>query len=235
MSISRLLALSLTAILAIPTFSRAQDQPPPSPTRPGEAGTRPGAEARPDIMGRVTTVSPDGKSLTLTPAPRPGPEGQPPARPQPVTVTLTDQTQLLFFGVSEGEAKPAPGLMAMVWLDQGAKDQAARVRFMKREGEERPDVQGRVVSVSPDGRTVTVETREEGKPGGKVDLHLAPYTQSLYYNVPANAAKPTPDYQVVAWLEKGSKNTPMRIRFMKNEGRDVPPTAPPPAPAPARQ
>jgi len=40
----------------------------------------------------------------------------------------------------------------------------------------------------PDGKTITVETREEGKPPTKTDLHLAAYTQSLYYNVPANAA-----------------------------------------------
>jgi hypothetical protein len=217
----RLLTLAVAALLALPAFTQAQDQP-RDPNRPPDSA-RPTAEPRADIMGRVTTISPDGKTLTLTPAPRPGPEGQPPIRPQPVNVTLTDKTQTLFFGVAENQARPTAGQMAMVWLEPGSKDQAARVRFMKREGEERPDVQGRVVSVSADGKTITVETSEEGKAPGKTDLHLAPYTQSLYYNVPANAAKPMPDYQVVAWLEKGSKTTPVRIRFMKNEGREAPP------------
>ena len=129
---------------------------------------------------------------------------------------------MAFFGVGEGEARPAPGLMAMVWLEEGSKDRAARVRFMRREGEERPDVQGRVVSVSPDGRTVTVETREGDRPGGKVDLRLAPYTQALFYGVDQGGAKPTPDYQVVAWLEKGSRDVPARIRFMKGDGREMP-------------
>jgi hypothetical protein len=76
-----------------------------------------------------------------------------------------------------------------------------------------------VVSVSPDGRTVTVETREGDRPGGKVDLRLAPYTQALFYGVDQGGAKPTADYQVVAWLEKGSRDVPVRIRFMKGDGR----------------
>jgi hypothetical protein len=108
----------------------------------------------------------------------------------------------------------------MVWLAEGSKDQAARVRLMKREGEERPDVQGRVLSVSPDGRTVTVETRDRDQATGRVDLRIAPYTQSLYFGVDRDGARPTPDYQVVAWLEKGSKDTPVRIRYMKADARD---------------
>jgi hypothetical protein len=188
-------------------------------------------EKRADLSGRVTAVAPDGKSLTLSMPARPSPDGQPPApdaRGQQATVNLTDHTQLLFFGVGDGQAIPTPGMMAMVWLDDTAKDTAARVRFMKREGEDRPDVQGRVLAVSPDGRTVTVETRGEGsdRPVGKIDLHLANYTQALYYGVDRGGAKPTPDYLVVAWLEKGSRDTPARIRFMKNDPRDQAPQPP---------
>jgi hypothetical protein len=171
-------------------------------------------------MGRVTSVSPDGRSITVAPpSNRGGPDGQPGGRPEPVTVVLTDRTQAQYFGVGEGEAKPAAGLMAMVWLDEGSRDQAARVRFMRREGEERPDVQGRVVGASPDGRTVTIETRGEGdRPTGRVDLHMAPYTQVLYYGVERDGAHPMADYLVVAWMEKGSKDVPVRVRFSKNEG-----------------
>jgi hypothetical protein len=168
-------------------------------------------------MGRVTAVSPDGRTLTITAPPqRPAAGGDQAPRPEPTTVTVTDRTHLIFFGVAEGEARPTPGQMAMVWLQEGTKDEAARVRLMKREGDDRPDVQGRVLSVSPDGRTVTVETRDDrgDRPTGKVDLRLAPYTQSLYYGVDKDAARPTPDYQVVAWLEKGSQGTPVRSRFM---------------------
>jgi hypothetical protein len=223
----QLFTFALTGLMATQSF--AQTQPPrdadPRATDPRAAADRPPQERRPDVMGRITAVSPDGRTLTLvSPPTRPGAADQPPARSEPATVVLTDRTQSLFFGVSEGEAHPTQGMMAMVWLDAGSKDQAARVRFMKREGEERPDIQGRIVAVSADGRMITVETRDgdrSEKPTGKIDLHLAPYTQSLYYGVDKDAARPTPDYQVVAWLEKGSKDIPVRIRFMKNEPQDA--------------
>jgi hypothetical protein len=222
MSFSKsLLTITLTSLItlvATQSFAQTETLPP----RPGDRA--PAADRRPDVMGRITAVSPDGRTLTVVAPPtRPGAADQPAARPEPATVQLTDRTVSLFFGVPEGEAHPAQGMMAMVWLEPGSKDQAARVRFMKREGEERPDIQGRILSVSPDARTITVETRDDrsDRPIGKIDLHLAPYTQSLYYGVAKDAARPTPDYQVVAWLEKGSKDTPVRIRFMKNDPQDA--------------
>jgi hypothetical protein len=226
----RLVGFALSGLLALSSVAVAQQS---APRPPGDVPLRggPGGERRADVMGRVTSVSPDGRTITITPPPqRPGaPDGQPAPRPEPVNVVLTDRTQTLFFGVGEGEARPAAGMMAMVWLDEGSRDQATRVRFMRREGEERPDVQGRVIGASPDGRTVTVETRGEGGPTGRVDLRIAPYTQVLYYGVDRDGARPTTDYQVVAWLEKGSKDTPVRVRFMKNEGPGGP-GAPAPQP-----
>jgi hypothetical protein len=210
-------------------LAMVEAQPAPGPR--GEGPAAPGAEAgRPreapaDLSGRVVDVSPDGKTMTLAMPPRGG-GNQPPAaetKPDEVKVTLTDRTRALFFGVGDGQAQPTPGLMAMVWLEPGSKDQAARVRFMKREGDERPDVQGRVVAVSPDGRTVTVETRDrdpqtgQEKVTGKVDVKLAPYTQTQYYAVERGGARPTVDYLAVVWFEKGSKETAARANFMRGE------------------
>jgi hypothetical protein len=128
-----------------------------------------------------------------------------------------------FFGVGEDQARPAPGLMAMVWLADGSKDQAARVRFMKREGEDGPDVAGRITAVAPDGKTLTVETRErdpqtgQEKVTGQASVRIAPYTQSQYFNVDRDGAKPTVDYSVLVWMEKGSKDVAARVRFMRPE------------------
>ena len=212
--------LILTAALAI-----AQN-PPPQPAQPAQPGGAPPARQDPaDLMGRVVDVSPDGRTITLAQPPRPA-ANQPPtpdAKPEEVKVTLTDRTRALFFGVTDGEAKPAPGLMAMVWLEPNSKDQAARIRFMKREGDEQPNVQGRVVAVSPDGRIVTVEQRErdpqtgQEKVGAKTDVRLAPYTQTQYYAVESGGAKPTVDYLAVVWFEKGSKDTAARAHFVKPE------------------
>jgi hypothetical protein len=177
-------------------------------------------------MGRVVDVSADGRTITVAAPPRPPAGGQPPApdaKPEEVKVTLGDRTRVLFFGVGDDEALPTPGLMAMVWLEPGSKDQAARVRFMKREGDQRPDVQGRVTAVSRDGRTVTIETRDrdpqtgQEKVTGKADVKLAPYTQTQYFAVERGGAKPTPDYLAVVWFEKGSKDTAARAHFMRPE------------------
>jgi hypothetical protein len=217
---SSFLTLSLAGLLGVSSILLAQEQPaPPRPAGDAPRDAAPPQERRPDVMGRVTNVSADGKTLTITMPPRPPESGQPPARdakPEETTVTLTDQTQLLFFGVSDGQAQPTPGLMAMVWYAEGS-NRAAKVRFMKREGDERPDIQGRVLSVAPDGRTITVELRDRDKVTGKTDLRLAPYTQALYYNVDKDGARPTANYDVVAWLEKGSKDTAARVRFMRPE------------------
>jgi hypothetical protein len=216
-----LVVLSVVSLMTCSLW--AQDRSAPPRDARGGRDAQPG-EKRADLMGRVTAVSPDGHSLTLSMSPRPGADGQPPARdarPEQTVVVLTDKTKILFFGVPEGSATPAAGQMAMVWLEEGSKDQAARVRFMKREGEERPDIQGRIVAVADGGKTITVEMKERDQVTGKADLHIAAYTQSLYYGVDQDGAKPTVDYFVIAWLEKGSKDVPARIRFMKNDARDM--------------
>src|SRR5687767_14484917 len=135
MSIQCRTLLALAGLLAIGAAAVAQDGAgtAPRPNDPGRDGA-PAAERRPDVMGRIATVSPDGRTITVNAPPRPTAEGQPPprdARPEPVQVTVTDKTRLLFFGVGDGEAKLTPGLMAMVWLDEGSKDQAGRIRLMK--------------------------------------------------------------------------------------------------------
>jgi len=209
-------------VLAAALMAGSIVQAQPAAARPGEPGAAPAGEKRPDVMGRVVNVSEDGKTLTLAMPPREG-AGAREARPEEVRIMLSDRTRAAYFGVGDGEAKPAQGLMAMVWLEEGSKDQAARVRFMKREGEDRPDVQGRVMSVSPDGQTIGVETRDrdrttgQEKVTGQMTIRLAPYTQTLYFGVDAGGARPTIDYLVVAWFEKGSKETAARVRFMKNE------------------
>ena len=78
-----------------------------------------------------------------------------------MNVTSTHKTQTLFFGVGENQGAAHCGPDGDGVVEPGLKDQAARVRFMKREGEDRPDIQGRILSVSPDGKTMTVETRDE--------------------------------------------------------------------------
>lgn len=223
MKLQRTLVMCAVAGLAALVMAQQSGPGGQGPAGAGAEGREP-SEKKPDLMGRVAGISGTGRQITVVLPPRGG-DGQPitrDAKPEEVRVTLTDKTRQQFFGVEEGEAVPAPGLMVMVWFEEGSRDTAARVRFMKREGEQRPDVQGRVVGVSQDGRTITVETREfdretgKEKVLGKMDVRIAPYTHALYFGVEPGGAKPTVDYLVVGWFEKGSKDTAARIRFMKN-------------------
>ena len=211
----------LAAVVALGQLPPTQ---PPPRGEPGGAGQP--RQERADVMGRVVDVSGDSRTVTIAVPPRPPAGGQPPAaeaKPEEVKINLSDKTRALFFGVGDDEAVPSQGLMAMVWLEPGTKDQAARIRFMKREADQRPDVQGRVTAVSPDGRIVTIETRDrdpktgEEKVTGKVDVKLAPYTQTQYFAVERGGARPAPEYLAVVWFEKGSKDTAARANFMKPE------------------
>src|SRR5436190_23996156 len=121
---SHLSRIALAGSLAIAAVAFAQNQSTPYPPRGADAprAENPSRDKRADLMGRVATVSPDGRSITLSMTPRSAPEAQPPprdARPEQATFMLTDHSQVSFFGIGEGEAKPAPGLMAMVWLEEG--------------------------------------------------------------------------------------------------------------------
>src|SRR5437764_23015 len=79
-ALNRLIAL--LTLVALSTFTYAQNET--LPPRPGDA--RAPADRRADVMGRVTAVSPDGRTLTITaPPPRPAAAGDQPApRPEPV-------------------------------------------------------------------------------------------------------------------------------------------------------
>lgn len=168
-------------------------------------------------MGRVVAVSGDLRTITIAMPPREAQAGAN-ARPEEKRINLNERTKMLFFGVGEGEAKPAVGQMAMVWLEQGSSDIAARARFMKREGEERPDVQGRVKAVV--GQVLTIETRDRDpatgaeKVTGEAVVKIAPYTYVQYFGVEKDGARPMTDYLIVGWLEKGSKETLARVRLL---------------------
>ncbi|HSI35252.1 MAG: hypothetical protein ACAI43_25240 [Phycisphaerae bacterium] len=215
--------LVVAALVGSPVVGFAQ----PAGNGAGGAPAAPAGERRPDVMGRVVNVTEDGRTIMLALPPAGATGAQPAGRPEELRITLTERTRQVFMGVGEGQAKATPGLMAMVWLEAGSKDVAQTARFMK-QGEDRPDVQGRVTSVSPDGLTIGVETRDrdpqtgQEKPPGAATIRLAPYTQHQYFGVEPGGAKPTVDYLVIAWFEKGSKETAARVRFLKNEPASAP-------------
>jgi FecR protein len=78
----------------------------------------------PDLTGRVTAVSPDGKELTMQ---RPGKrKGEPGPT---VTVKINDKTRLAYPEIDKDKQKPTVGFEAAVWLEKGSQDAAASIRF----------------------------------------------------------------------------------------------------------
>ncbi len=84
------------------------------------SGAKP--EPAPALAGTVVAVAADGKALTLQlKGPKRGGEGK------QVEIKLGRATQVVFSGVGPDGARLSKGLVAQVWLAEGAKDTAARV------------------------------------------------------------------------------------------------------------
>jgi ferric-dicitrate binding protein FerR (iron transport regulator) len=82
----------------------------------------------------------------------------------------------------------------------------------------KPSLGGKVVAISKDGKTLTVET-PAGKKGGEPTRHtvrLGERTRLEYFGVPEEGKKPTVGYLVTVWLEKDSSDA-ARVRLGRKE------------------
>jgi hypothetical protein len=99
---------------------------------------------KPDVVGVIDAVAPDGRLLTLKiPAQRlPSPsgrgiggEGKANTRPDPTAsatmrqIRLAPETKLRYVNLDKNKQKPARGLIASVWLKPGVTDLAIGVRL----------------------------------------------------------------------------------------------------------
>jgi hypothetical protein len=78
-------------------------------------------------------------------------------------------------------------------------------------------VSGKVVSVSPDGATITLEqpSAVRGQEPKRVEMKLATQTRFVYSNVGPDGARPTVGYLAQLRLIDGSKDTPSHATFEK--------------------
>jgi hypothetical protein len=169
----------------------------------GKRGVEPGAS------GRVVGMSKDGKTLTLEVQERGRREAG-----KKIDIKLGAKTALSFHNVPLGGAKVAEGLVATVWLEEGSKDTAGSVRFVGTVPERGQLVAGRVVGVSKDGKTITLEqpARARGEEPKKVEVKIGAKTRVVYYGVGPGGAKPSEGYGAQARVEEG---TTIEVRFIK--------------------
>jgi len=82
-------------------------------------------------------------------------------------------------------------------------------------------LRGKVVGVSGDGATVTLEQPPAVRGGNprRVEVKLTGQTRISYSNVGPNGATPTAGYLAVVWLLDGSNNTAARATFTRSGDR----------------
>lgn len=159
-------------------------------------------EKKPMFTGRVTALSADGKRLTL--------EGKPPkpgVAPEQREVEITNQTQLVYYGVVNGGDRPTVGYSAVAWLDKDALTKAILIEF----GEKQPHVSGRVASVTDEGRSLTLEIFHKGAAPTHRTIAVSDRTR-VSYNVESGEMKPTTGYQADVWLD-GNSDTAIEVRY----------------------
>jgi RNA polymerase sigma factor (sigma-70 family) len=189
-----------------------------------EAGSRPLPRGRGegDLPGKVVEVSGDGRTITLEQRPlsrgdrlRAGGE-----EPKKVTVRLDDKTAVVYHNVPPGGTRVAEGFQAHVRLKEGSGKVAARVNFIGVVKEKWAPVGGKVVGVSKDGKTITLERRPQarGEEPGRLDVKLTDKTRIAYTNVGPGEAKPTEGYFAQVRLVEGSKDTAAGVLFGKPGG-----------------
>jgi RNA polymerase sigma factor (sigma-70 family) len=165
-----------------------------------------------DVTGVVVAVGAGGKSITVA-----VPAGGAGKEPQKVEVLLADRTAAAYYDVPAGGARPAPGQQAGVWLEEGSGGVAAAVSLIAPRQERWARVEGKVVGVSADGKTITLEA-PPGAGGGvpkRTAVKLTDRTQVAYYGVGPGEARPAEGYTAQVELADGSEEVARTALFTK--------------------
>jgi RNA polymerase sigma factor (sigma-70 family) len=172
----------------------------------GKRGVKPAAE------GKVVGVAKDGKTITLEEQVRGRGE-----EAKKVEIKIGAKTTLAFHTVPRNGAKVAEGLFAAAWLEEGAKDTAASVSFRGAAGQREALLSGKVVGVSKDGKTITLEqpARGRGEEAKRIDVKITAKARIAFSGVGPGEAKPSEGHLAHVQLEEGSKDTAAGILFSK--------------------
>ena len=179
----------------------------------GQEGHGRRGEKGPDMAGKIVAV--DGATYTV--------EVRPEARGEEakkVTVKVGEKTPVIYQNVGLNGTKPAAGLQAQIWLEDGSKDVAAKVALTGVVPERWTTIQSKVVAVSKDGTTITVEqpAAARGEDPKRLEIHLTTKTRVAYSGVGPDEAKPAEGMFAMVRLVDGSKDTAAHVVFSKGRG-----------------
>jgi hypothetical protein len=176
-------------------------------------------ERRPDVAGRIVAVANDGRTLTVEMAAAVRGE-----EPPKVVVQVGDGTAIVYDNVGTAGTTIAEGFHVGVWLEEGSRDRAARMSVTGVVPERWTMVVGKVVGVSKDGTTITVEQppprdsnqsreRRERREPVRVNVKLIARTRIVYCGVGPDEARPEASYDVEARLADGPGDVAAQITF----------------------
>jgi RNA polymerase sigma factor (sigma-70 family) len=158
--------------------------------------------------GTVAALSPNGKTLTLVVHP-PKRKGEKPQNPERIEVKIDEKTEMVFYGVGTGGAQPAEGLYVQVYLHEGSKDTAAKLRFTRKV--KRKAVVGTVVALGKDRQSLTLEllrTKKKAAAPVHMEIKLTSDIYLVYNGVGPGEAKPTKGYRASVFFKEKSPDTP---------------------------
>jgi len=162
----------------------------------------------PDIRGKLLNAS--DKSLTIE-----QPAGAGGGEPKKVVLKIGEKCSFVYHNVGPGGARPVDCQYAGVWFEDGSKETAAEVALSGVVRERWLTISGKVVEVSEDGATITLEqpSAVRGEKPKRVEIKLTSQTRITYSNVGPDGAKPTAGYVAQVRLIDGSKDTAARATF----------------------
>jgi hypothetical protein len=160
------------------------------------------ADRAPDLTGKITAVSADGKGMTLAGPVRNRDEG-----PTPIDIKLTDATKL---APPRGGVvlKPQVDYQARVWLQVGSKDTAAALLVSPPP----PDAYGVLTAISDDGKVLTLESRGRSGEVLKTEVKLAVTTRYEFVGEASQDSKLKVGRTLAVWFQAGSRDTAATVR-----------------------
>jgi len=156
----------------------------------------------PAFNGKITSISEDGKTLTLEFATARGEE------PKKTTLKLTDKSTVEFArGQKDIFKKLKVGDTASVWLQAGSTDTVASLQAQRQ-----PNLTGKIVGVSADEKLLTLEVpgRERGAGPDKIEIKLTEKTKKEPGR--GEEGKLQVGNLATVWLEEGSKDTAVVVQ-----------------------
>ncbi len=166
-----------------------------------------------DIVGVVSAVAKDGKSVEVTVG---GARGE---QARVMTVPLDAKTALGFSNVAKDGAKLANGQRITVWYADDGKN-AGKVQVYGagepgRRDEKRPDAAGKVVRAAADGSTLVIEIppTERGGEATRMTVKIGDKATTVFNNVPTDGAKIAAGLVAQVWLLAGEKEAAAKVVF----------------------